>query len=108
MLPFSLLRIVEKENAMVLSVQMSNSECWKIPKMHTNSCLNAITRFTSRKDKPSTIINHNETNCVGEKPDFVDDVAAWNGEGMEVHLIQQVLRLKFKPPAAPHFGGVCE
>ena len=34
-------------------------------------------------------------------------IAAWNKEQIEEHLIQQGIRWKFNPPAAPHFGGVC-
>ena len=35
-------------------------------------------------------------------------IAAWNKEQIEEHLIQQGIRWKFNPPAAPHFGGVWE
>ena len=35
-------------------------------------------------------------------------VAAWNKERIEEDLVQQGVRWKFNPPAAPHFGGVWE
>ena len=79
-----------------------------VPKLDTDSCLNAIMRFTARRGKPSTIISDNGTNFVGVERELSESVAAWNKEGIEEHLIQRGIRWKFKPPAAPHFGGVWE
>ena len=78
-----------------------------VPKLDTDSCLNAIMRFISRRGKPSTIISDNGTKYVGNK-EFAEYVAAWNKEGIEEHLIQRGIRWKFKPPAAPQFGRVWE
>ena len=77
-----------------------------VPKLDTNSCLNAILRFIARRGKPSTIISENGTNFVGSERVFAEYVAAWNKEGIEKCLIQLGIRWKFNPPAAPHFGGV--
>ena len=63
-----------------------------VPKLDTDSCLNAIMRFIARRGKPSTIISDNGTNFVGAEREFAEYVAAW----------------KFNSPAAPHFGGVWE
>ena len=79
-----------------------------VPKLDTDSCLNAIMRFIARRGKPSTIISDNGTNFVGAEREFAEYVAAWNKEGIEEHLIQRGIRWKFNPPAAPHFGGVWE
>ena len=79
-----------------------------VTKLDTDSCLNAIMRFIARRGKPSTIISDNGTNFVGAEREFAEDVAAWNKEGIEEHLIQRGIRWKFNPPAAPHFGGVWE
>ena len=79
-----------------------------VPKLDTDSCLNAIMRFFARRGKPETIISDNGTNFVGTEREFAEYVAAWNKEGIEEHLVQRGIRWKFNPPAAPHFGGVWE
>ena len=65
-------------------------------------------RFIARRGKLSTIISDNGTNVIGAESEFAEYVAAWNKEGIKEHLIQRGIRRKFKPPAAPHFGGVWE
>ena len=79
-----------------------------MPKIDTDSCLNAIMRFIARRGKPSTMISDNGTNFVGAEREFAEYVAACNKERIGEHLIQQGIRWKFNPPAAPHFGGVWE
>ena len=79
-----------------------------VPKLDTDSCLNAIMRFIAQRGKPSTIISDNGTNFVGTEREFADYVAAWNKEGIEEHRTQRGIRWKFNPPAAPYFGGVWE
>ncbi|XP_075261201.1 uncharacterized protein LOC142352929 [Convolutriloba macropyga] len=78
-----------------------------VPKVDTDSSLNAIMRFVARRGKPCTIINNNGTNFVGaERELYAEYVAAWNKEGIEENLSQQGTRCKFNPTAATHFGGV--
>ena len=94
---------------MVLSVHISNCRAVHIevvPKLDTYSSLNAILRFIAQRGKPSTTISDNGTNFVGAERVFAEYVAAWNKERIEEHLIQQGIRWKFNPTAAPHFGGV--
>ena len=79
-----------------------------VPKLDTDSCLNAIMRFIAQRDKPSSLISDNGTNFVGAEREFAGNVAAWNKEGIEEHLIQGGIRWKFNPPAAPQFGRVLE
>ena len=77
-----------------------------VPKLDTNSCLNATLRFIARRSKPSTTISKNGTNFVGSERVFAEYVAAWNNEGFEKCLIQLGIRWQFNPPAALHFRGV--
>ena len=46
-----------------------------VPKLDTNSCLNAIMRFIARRRKSSTIISDNGTNFVGAEREFAEYVA---------------------------------
>ena len=48
-----------------------------VPKLDTDSCLNAIMRFIARRGKPSTILSDNGTNFVGAEKDFAGCVAEW-------------------------------
>ena len=77
-----------------------------VPKLDTDSCLNALMRFIARKGKPITIISDNGTNFVGAEREFAEYVAAGNKERMEEHLVQREIRWKFNPPTAPHFRRV--
>ena len=79
-----------------------------VPKLDTDSCLNAMMRFIARRGKPSTIISDNRTNLVGAEGELAEYVAAWNKEGIEEHLMQRGIRWNINPPAASHFGGVWE
>ena len=79
-----------------------------VPKLDTDSCLNAIMRFIARRGKPSTIVSDNGTIVFGAERNFAEYVAAWNREEIEGHLIQRGIRWKFNSPAAPHFGGEWE
>ena len=72
-----------------------------VPKLDTDSCLNAITRFIARKRKPVKMTSDNGTNFVGAERELAEYIAAWNKVRIEEHLIQQGIRWKFKPPAAP-------
>ena len=69
-----------------------------VPKLDTDSCLNAIMRFIARRGKTNTIISNNGTNFFGAEREFAEYVAASNKEGIEEHLIQRGIRWKFNPP----------
>ena len=57
-----------------------------VPKLDTDSCLNAIMRFIAGRGIPSTIISDNWKNFVRAESKFAEYVAAWNKEGSEEHL----------------------
>ena len=79
-----------------------------VPKLDTDCCLNAIMRFIARRGKLVKMISDNGKNFVGAEKELAEYTAAWNKRQIEEHLIQQGIRWKFNPPAAPHFGGVRE
>ena len=85
-----------------LTVRMVHIEI--LPKPDADCCLNAIVRFIARRGKPVKMISDNGTNFVGAEKELAEYIAAWNKRQMEEHLIQQGIRWKFNPPAAPHFG----
>ena len=79
-----------------------------VPKLNIDCYLNAIMRFIARRGKPVKMISDNGTNFVGAERELAEYIAAWNKMRIEEHLIQQGIRWKFNPPAAPHFEGVWE
>ena len=79
-----------------------------VTKLDTDCCLNAIMRFIARRGKPVKMISDNGTNFIGAEKELAEYTAAWNKRQIEEHLIQQGIRWKFNPPAAPHFEGVWE
>ena len=79
-----------------------------VPKLDSDSCLNAIARFIARRGKPRTIISDNGTNFVGANKEMRAYIAEWNEQAIEERLLQEEIDWKFNPPAAPHFGGVWE
>ena len=69
--------------------------------LDTDNCLNALERFTSRRETPSEIISDNGTNfkgAVNEMRELVNNI--------DKAKIRRLL--VFNPPGAPHFGGVFE
>ena len=68
-----------------------------VPKLDTDSCLNAIMRFIARRGKPNTIISDDGTNFVGAEREFAEYVAAWNKEGIEEHLIHTRDQMEVQP-----------
>ena len=70
-------------------------------KLDTESCPNAITRFTARRGIPSNIISDNRANFVEAERELAEYVAAWNKERIEENLIGQGIRWRFTQPSAP-------
>ena len=79
-----------------------------VPKLDTDSCLNAIARFIARRGQPLTIISDNGTNFVGAEREFREYVSSWNKEYIAESLAQKGVKWTFNPPASPHFGGPWE
>ena len=79
-----------------------------VTKLDADCCLNAFMRFIARRGKPVKMISDNGTNFIGAEKEMAEYIAARNKRQIEEHLIQQGIRWKFNPPAAPHLGGVWE
>ena len=102
----------KKRKASVLSIHMpyrtsgTYRDCTKTRHWYLSEL--RILRFIARRGKLVKMISDNGTNFVGAEKELAEYIAAWNKEQIEEHLIQQGIRWKFNPPAAPHFGGLWE
>ena len=76
--------------------------------METDSFLNALQRFISRRGQPEVIRCDNGTNFVGAERELREGINRWNRQQIEEYLLQKEIKWKFNPPAASHMGGSWE
>ena len=82
--------------------------CRSRAQLESDACLAAITRFIARRGKPNIFLSDSGTNFVGSARDLREWIEAWNQSDIEQSLAQRRIKWKFKPPRAPHFGGIWE
>ena len=76
--------------------------------MDTNSFLNTLSRFTSRRGVPKTMISDNGTNFVGCVSELKELYSKMDKTKITREAAVQKIDWKFISPNAPHFGGVHE
>ena len=76
--------------------------------LDTDSFLNALTRFISRRGKPNIIRSDNGTNLKSGERELREALQAWNQEKIHNVLLQKEIKWIFNPPSASHMGGVWE
>ncbi len=76
--------------------------------LDTDSFLNALRRFVSRRGSPETILSDNGTNFVGGKRELHESLAEVNQDKVSQVLHQRGIAWKFNPPTGSHFGGAWE
>ena len=76
--------------------------------LETDSFLMCLRRFIARRGNPSVIHSDNGTNFVGADRELRDCIKEWNQEKIAKELSQKGIKWVFKPPAAPHMGGIWE
>ncbi|VDI11855.1 Hypothetical predicted protein [Mytilus galloprovincialis] len=76
--------------------------------LDTDSCINAIRRFISRRGVPVFIRTDNGTNFVGSERELGEEIKRWNFNQIQEFMIQKRIQWEFNPPSASHFGGVWE
>ncbi|XP_064635262.1 uncharacterized protein LOC135492633 [Lineus longissimus] len=76
--------------------------------LDTDSFINALQRFISRRGRPERIRSDNGTNFVGGRKELKQALAEWNLQHIESYMQQQDIDWTFNPPAASHMGGSWE
>lgn len=76
--------------------------------LETDSFINALLRFVSRRGQVHTIRSDNGTNFVGAEKELKAAITSWNKAKISEFLLQRDITWLFNTPAASHMGGVWE
>ena len=76
--------------------------------MDTDSFINALRRFISRRGQPERIVSDNGTNFKAGDKELREALAGLDGNKIGHHLHRKGIEWTFNPPAASHMGGVWE
>ena len=76
--------------------------------LDTDSFLQAMRRFVSRRGHPEVMRSDNGTNFVAGEKELRNAILGWNQERIHKFLLQRNVRWVFNPPAASHQGGAWE
>ena len=74
--------------------------------LETDSFINALRWFISRRGMPKVIRSDNGTNLCGGERELREAVVSWNQEKIRLFLLQRNIYSKFNPPGASHMSGV--
>jgi hypothetical protein len=74
--------------------------------LDTDSCINALRRFISRRGQIKHMRSDNGTNLVGAKRELQGAISSWNKEKILNTMLQNGIQWTFNPPAASHHGEV--
>ena len=81
----------------------------KLHSLDTDSFINGLMRFTSRRGTPERIRSDNGTNFVGGHKELRAAVEHWNeSHQTKEYLLLRHIEWEFNPPTASHMGGVWE
>ncbi|XP_039509456.1 uncharacterized protein LOC120464180 [Pimephales promelas] len=76
--------------------------------LDTDSCINALRRFISRRGQVSVMRSDNGTNFVGAERELREALRNLNHNKIENTLLQKGIEWIFNSPTASHQGGVWE
>ena len=77
--------------------------------MSTDSTMNCIRRFISRRGEPRNFLSNNRKSCVrsgSELKKGIEALRASNEFASKLHIHDIEFEWKLNPPLAPHFGGI--
>ena len=74
----------------------------------TDSFINALRRFMSRRGNVKEMRSDNGTNFVGAERELRVEIARWNQDQIHNFLLQRSIKWTFNTPSASHQGGVWE
>ena len=78
------------------------------PDLNTDTFLNALRRFASRRCQPKLILSDNGKTFVGANEELKRCVRSLDNQRIASELLIKNTVWKFNPPYGPHFGGAWE
>ncbi|KAJ8023742.1 hypothetical protein HOLleu_36272 [Holothuria leucospilota] len=79
-----------------------------VDSMDTDSFINALRRFVSRRGQPERIFSDNGTNFKAADKELREALAGLDENKIRRHLRTKGIEWSFNPPTASHIGGVWE
>ena len=79
-----------------------------VSSLDTDSYINALRRFISRRGTPQSIYSDNGTNLVKANKELKTSIQEWNKNKLQEWSKQQNIDWTFQTPLASHHGGVHE
>ncbi|XP_006823345.1 uncharacterized protein LOC102801063 [Saccoglossus kowalevskii] len=76
--------------------------------LSTDSFIQAVWRFISRRGPPTDLYSDNGTNFKGTELELKQSITRWNRERIIDSFRRRNIQWHFNPPAASHAGGVWE
>ena len=76
--------------------------------MDASSCVMGVERFVACRGTPAIIWADNGINFVGAEKELRENIKKWNAINIAVELAHKGIKWRFKPPSAPHQGGIWE
>ena len=76
--------------------------------MSTDSFINVLRRFISRRGPVRILRSDRGTNFVGAERELRDAIQQWNETRIQEAMLQKSIQWTFNPPHASHFGGIWE
>ena len=76
--------------------------------LETDSFINALQRFISRRGRPQEIWCDNGTNFIGAERQLTKSLQEWNQAQVHDFFMQREIKWHFNIPRASHMGGIWE
>ena len=76
--------------------------------LETDSFINCLLRFTSRRGAVKTLLTDNATNFIGAERELQRQLEVWNTQHVNDQLIKNGIQWKHVPPHSSHHNGACE
>ena len=80
----------------------------KLDSLDTDSFLNGLRRFISRRGPPLMIWSDRGTNFVGAQNELLQGIKEVDAKTIQNFCLQKSIEWNFNPPGASHMGGVWE